>query len=92
MKSRGSQSLSEAARRYFSMCDCVEQFTAYVAPGAVYDLKHETLINDPYRALKDLCGFVGLSASESYYKDSIIIDRPINPAMKWRGRRSCWIL
>ena len=66
MKILDGGSLLEAAKKYFSMCEIVEQFKGDVAPGAVYDSKHESLINDPVRALKDLCGFLGVSASERY--------------------------
>lgn len=78
MKHRRGESLSEAVERYFSMCKIVEQIKTQVAPGAVYDLKHEALIGDPERTLKDLCRFVGLSAGESYCKDcaSIIFKSP----------------
>jgi sulfotransferase family protein len=78
MKLRRGESLPEAVGRYFSMCDIVEQFRSYVAPGAVYDLRHEHLIGDPHGALKDLCAFVGLSAGESYRNDcaSIIYKSP----------------
>jgi sulfotransferase family protein len=69
MTIRSGESLPDAIKRYFSMCEIVAQLKPHVAPGAVHDLRHETLITDPKSALKDLCGFVGLSAGESYYND-----------------------
>ncbi|MGH7853042.1 MAG: sulfotransferase family protein [Candidatus Binatia bacterium] len=69
MKLRSGESLPDAIKRYFSMCEIVERLKTQVAPGAVHDLKHEALITDPKNALKDMCGFVGLSAGESYYVD-----------------------
>lgn len=69
MKLRRGESLPDAIQRYFSMCKIVEHLTPQVASGAVHDLKHEDLINNPQNTLKDLCGFVGLSADPSYYSD-----------------------
>ena len=69
MKMRSGESLPESIQRYFSMCEIVERMKTQVAPGAVYDLKHEALITDPTNTLKDLCGFLGLSAGEDYLKD-----------------------
>ena len=69
MKLRSGESLPDAIQRYFSMCEIVERMKPQVAPGAVYDLRHEALINNPKNTLKDLCGFFGLSAGEDYYTD-----------------------
>ena len=69
MKLRRGETLPDAIQRYFSMCEIVERLKSYAAPGAVHDLKHEALIAGPQNTLKDLCGFVGLSARESYYND-----------------------
>lgn len=69
MKLRSGESLPDAIKRYFSMCEIVERLKAQVAPGAVYDLRHEALISDPKNTLKDLCGFLSLSAKNSYYAD-----------------------
>ena len=69
MKLRSGESLPDAIKRYFSMCEIVERLKPHVAPGAVHDLRHEALINSPKNTLKDLCAFLGLSAGESYYTD-----------------------
>jgi hypothetical protein len=69
MKMRSGETLPESIQRYFSMCEIVERLKGQVAPGAVYDLKHEALITDPKDTLKHLCGFLGLSASDRYYSD-----------------------
>jgi hypothetical protein len=69
MKLRSGESLPDAIKRYFSMCEIVERLKAQVTPGAVYDFRHEALINNPRNTLKDLCGFLSLSAGEDYYTD-----------------------
>jgi hypothetical protein len=69
MKLRSGESLPDAIKRYFSMCEIVERLKPQVASGAVYDLKHEALINNPKNTLENLCGFLGLSAGEGYYTD-----------------------
>ena len=78
MKTRSGESLPDAIKRYFSMCEIVEELKPQVAYGAVHDLKHEALITNPKSTLKDLCGFVDLSAGDSYYNDcaSIIYKAP----------------
>lgn len=78
MKRISRQSLPDTIERYFSMCEIVEQLKRQVTPGAVYDLKHEALITNPQNTLRDLCGFVGLSAGESYCDDcaSIVFKSP----------------
>jgi hypothetical protein len=69
MKLRSGESLPESIQRYFSMCEIVERLKPQVTPGAVYDLRHEALIDNPKNTLKDLCGFLSLSAGEDYYTD-----------------------
>ncbi len=69
MKLRRGETLPDTIQRYFSMCEIVERLKRYAAPGAVHDLKHEALIAGRQNTLKDLCGFVGLNAPESYYND-----------------------
>jgi hypothetical protein len=68
MKMRSTQTLEEAVDAYFSMCRTVEQIKDQFG-ASVYDLRHESLVGDSAGALKDLCGFLGLSASETYYQD-----------------------
>jgi hypothetical protein len=69
MKLRSGESLSDAVKRYFAMCELVEHLKSHVASGAVYDLSHEALISDTRGTLRNLCSFVGLSASENYLND-----------------------
>jgi sulfotransferase family protein len=69
MKLRRGESMADAIQRYFSMCEFVDRLKPQVASGAVHDLKHEDLISNPQSTLKELCGFVGLSADPSYYND-----------------------
>jgi hypothetical protein len=69
MKVRSGESLPDAIKRYFSMCEIIKRLTPQVARGSVHDLRHEALISDPKNTLKDLCGFLGLRAGDSYYAD-----------------------
>lgn len=68
MKQRDQVTLEGAVEAYFSMCQTVEQIKGQFG-ASVYDLRHESLVADPAGSLKDLCGFLGLSASETYYQD-----------------------
>lgn len=70
--------LAKTIEVYFSMCEVVEQIQSQVAPGMIYDLRHEDLIADPRTALEGLCGFLGLTAEPGYYEDcaSIIFKSP----------------
>jgi hypothetical protein len=68
MKMRSQRTLEEAVDAYFSMCGTVEQIKGQFG-ASVYDLRHESLVGDPAGALKDLCGYLELSASETYYQN-----------------------
>jgi hypothetical protein len=60
------------------MCEEVERIKQEVAPSAVYDLRHESMITDPKETLRNLCCFLGVSGSDGYYEDgaSIVYNSP----------------
>jgi Sulfotransferase family len=78
MKMRSQRTLPAVIDAYFSMCQTVDQIKNWFDRSLVYDLRHEDLIDNPTGTLKDLCGFLGLSANESYYQDcaSIVYKSP----------------
>lgn len=70
--------LAKLVNVYFSMCEVVTRIQQQIDPAMIYDLRHEDLIADPKAALHGLCGFLGLTAEQSYYEDcaSIIFKSP----------------
>jgi len=58
--------LRPAADVFFSLCEAVAQIKSRV-PQDVFDLRHETFIDDPKEGLKNLCTFLGLSGADEYY-------------------------
>ncbi len=63
---RGRMTPREACEVYFPLCDGVAGVKSRVPPGAVLDVRHESLIADPRTALRGLCGFLGIEASDGY--------------------------
>jgi hypothetical protein len=105
MKIKSGESLPDAIRRYFSMCDIVEAMKPQVDAGAVHDLYHESLIENPKETLKGLCVSLGLECAEDYLSDcaSIIYksshksrkevdwDPPLIETVKQRMRRFSYL-
>lgn len=69
MTMRSGESLPESIDRYFSMCEIVEAMKPHSGPGAVHDLFHELLIENPKETLKALCVSLGLECDEAYLND-----------------------
>jgi hypothetical protein len=68
MKTRSQQPLPASIDAYFSMCGIVQRIkNQFDMP--IYDLRHEALVQNPMGTLKDLCGFLDLSADDKYYED-----------------------
>lgn len=63
---------------FFSLCETVAEFKETLDPDEILELRHEQFVEDPERWLADLCGFLGVEASEDYLRDcaSIVNDRP----------------
>ena len=69
MKLRSGRSLQDTIETYFLMCETIERIKRGVAPADVYDLKHEAMIADSTGTLKDLCKFLSVTSTDSYYED-----------------------
>ncbi len=69
MKIRSGEFLPNAINRYFSMCEIVETLKPQVATGAVHNIYHESLINNPKSTLMALCASLGMGSDESYLSD-----------------------
>lgn len=78
MAVKHNQMLQSAAKAYFSMCETVEKIKGEIGNGAVYVLRHESLVADPGATLENLCGFLGVAGDGNYYRDcaSLIYKSP----------------
>ncbi len=67
-KRRGT-TLEYAAERYFSLAETVSTLRRRLGSERMMDLRHESLIEDPRGALKQLCGFLNVAADDAYLDD-----------------------
>jgi hypothetical protein len=63
---------------YFKRCKQNAKLKKLLGDGAVFDVRHESLVEDPKPVLRDLCGFLGLGCEEVYLEDcaSIVFESP----------------
>lgn len=63
---------------YFSLCTTNANVKDQVGDAAVFEMRHETLIEDTKLSLKNLCGFLGLEYKEDYLTDCarLVFDSP----------------
>ena len=66
---RTGMELKEAITFYFRLCDAVVRVKERVREGSLFDLRLESLIEDPKRSLADLCVFLGLEPEERYLEN-----------------------
>lgn len=70
--------LAASADRFFALCETVASVKRQVRPGEVLDVRHEALIEDPRRTLRQVCDFVGVGCTDEYVEDcaSIVFTSP----------------
>ncbi len=66
---RTGMELNEAISFYFRLCDTVVRVKERVPEGSLFDLRLESLIENPKRSLADLCVFLGLEPEERYLEN-----------------------
>lgn len=66
---RTGTELKEAISTYFRLCDTIVRVKKRVREGSLFDLRLESLIEDPKRSLADLCVFLGLEPEERYLEN-----------------------
>ena len=77
-KKTNALNFRETIEYYFSLCEDINRIKQLVPQESVFDLKQETLINNPQETLKQLCTFLNLEADATYLQDcaSIIFKSP----------------
>lgn len=77
-KNTNALNFRETIEYYFSLCDDINKIKQLVPEDSVYDIKQESVINNPQKNLKELCVFLELEADEAYLQDcaSIIFKSP----------------
>ena len=54
---------------YFSLCEAMRRFEGRTDASDIFEVRHEEIVEDPERALRRLCAFLGLDAPEDYLRD-----------------------
>ena len=84
------KSLEEAIDFYFSLCRTVVDLTSRIPVQGVCEVHLESLIADPKTTLRDLCGFLGVSAGDDYLEScaTIVYDSPnkTRSKLKWTSQ------
>jgi hypothetical protein len=76
---------------FFSLCDTVADFRQTLESDEIFELRHESFVRDPKKHLVNLCGFLGVEASDEYQRDcgSIVFETPHRSRhagpIKWDG-------
>ena len=70
--------LSYSVENYFFRSAALRNLKERIGSADVFDVRHESFVEDPARHLGDLCRFLGLEYSDGYLKDcaSIIFESP----------------
>ena len=62
---RQRRTLTGAVNRFFFLCDAVTSVKSRL-PGDVFEMRHEEFLAEPKTLLRELCAFLGLSATDEY--------------------------
>ena len=61
--------LRRSIEDYFSLCQAMRRFEKRTDPSDVFEVRHEEMVEDPERALRGLCDFLGLETPGDYLRD-----------------------
>ncbi len=75
---RENRDLSESIQYYFSLCQIIVEIKKQIKNDDIFDIRHESFINNPKSCLNELCHFVGIQPSDGYLNDcaSIVFKSP----------------
>lgn len=75
---RRNLTLEQSSQRYFSLCAMIEEIKKQISTDDLFDLRHESFIDDPVGALRGLCDFLGEAATDEYLAacDRIVYKSP----------------
>lgn len=70
--------LKESVEYYFSLCQTVMNIKRQIKSADIFELRHESFINNPKEHIKELCHFLGVEATDDYLSDcaSIVYKSP----------------
>lgn len=69
IKNQRNYSLENRIENYFSRVETVSKAKTRIPPDDILDLRQESLIEDPKRALRDLCALLGIEPFTEYIDD-----------------------
>ncbi len=67
--SRKGANLEYGINLYFKNCEAVKFLKTKVSENNIYDVRHESLIDDPRTTLKEICAFLEVEAPKDYLED-----------------------
>jgi hypothetical protein len=84
MMLRGGRSFESAIDRYFANCETIVGIRRIVDPADLLLVRQEELINWPKQLLAEICGFLGVEASDDYLSAcaSILYNSPAKSRYK----------
>lgn len=70
--------LNNGINHYFSLCEIIANFKKTLNSNQLFELKHESFIENPKTHLQELCNFLGVEADDDYLNDcaSIVYKSP----------------
>jgi hypothetical protein len=71
-----TRDVDEVIARFRERCEQTENTRSQLNPGEMLDVNYEEFVADPYSGLTRICGFLGLTASQSYLDDCASLIRP----------------
>ena len=63
---RSDLTLEQGSHRYFSLCGMIEEIKKQISTDDLFDLRQESLIDDPVGSLRGLCHFLGEEPTNDY--------------------------
>jgi hypothetical protein len=69
MARRKGCGLEETVQHYFSLCGEIERIKRQIDARDLFELRHESFIDDPQLSLRELCRFLGQDAPDDYLGD-----------------------
>ena len=78
MAARKNLGLEDSTNQYFFLCETIAEIKKQIAPGDLFEMRHESFIDNPQVILRELCHFLGQDALDDYLKDcaSIVYKSP----------------
>ncbi|MEQ9620037.1 MAG: sulfotransferase [Deltaproteobacteria bacterium] len=68
-KTKRLKSLADSIEYYFSLCETTMEIKKQLKEHELFELRHESFLENPKAHLKELCHFLGVGAPDDYLND-----------------------